>query len=144
MPTVESQWVCDTWEWWAPTAREEARREPVKVPHWNTSHWEVLGLMALIAFLKISAVTLNKSSVLLKSEEQPGRHPKCRLPFPIGIPPRSSQRGVGSLTPHTSLPQVTVRKYMKHPAQLQNSRGRKEAGAACRALSSTPGTSCVV
>lgn len=78
-----------------------------------------LELMGLIAFIKISAATLNKSSTLMKSEEHYGTHPQCHLPFQTFTRARSLQRGLVSSTPHPSLPQVTGRKHVEHPARLR-------------------------
>lgn len=77
--------------------------------------------MALIVFIKIFVVSLNKTSMLMKSEEHAGMHPKHHLPFQVRILAQSLQHGgVSSFTPHTSLPQVAVGKHVEHPAQLEN------------------------
>lgn len=76
----------------------------------------------IIVFTKIFAVSPNKNSMLMKSEEHAGMHPKHHLPLQVCIlQPILAARWCRSFTPHTSLPQVAVRKHVEHPAQLENS-----------------------
>lgn len=77
---------------------------------------EALGLMDLIVFIKVSAVSLNQSSTSIKAEEHPGRHPNRHLPFQAPNPHRSLRHRLQPFHSARYSPQVTATKHAEHPA----------------------------
>lgn len=55
----------------------------------------------IIAFTKIFAVSPNKNSTLVKSEEHAGMHPKHHLPLQVCILAHPSSTVVPAASPHT-------------------------------------------
>lgn len=76
----EANQCAGTWEWWALNARaKEGATEDDLLK--QVTRQEAFWLMDLIVFIKISAASLNQSSMSTKAEENHGRHPKWHIPF---------------------------------------------------------------
>lgn len=83
MSTVRSWQVCERLGAVSTQANKRAKRQASEddLLKQNSPMQEAFWLMDLILFIKVSAVSLNQSSMSIKAEEYPGRHPNWHLPF---------------------------------------------------------------